>query len=75
MDKTDKMDRRKFSTLLAMTGAGAASARAFASAAAPETLQLRRNGWMPNNEAFPVLLYHGAFPASGNMASAMETVF
>jgi uncharacterized protein YjlB len=30
---------------------------------------------MPNNEALPVLLYRGAFPQGGDMASAMESAF
>jgi len=27
-------------------------------------LQLSRNGWMPNNERLPVVIYHGAFEAA-----------
>ena len=42
---------------------------------APEMLRLSRNGWMPNNEELPVLLYRGAFASSGDMASAMEATF
>jgi len=72
------MDRRKFNTLLVLAGAGAGTG-AFASAAAPETLHLARNGWMPNNPDLPVLFYRGAFPKSadmtGDMASAMEAAF
>lgn len=41
----------------------------------PEALPLRRNGWMPNNESLPVLLYRGALDASGDAASRMEAVF
>ena len=69
------MDRRKFNTLLAMTGAGAGT-HAFAADSAPEALHLSRNGWMPNNELLPVLLYRGVF-SSGlkDMASAMESAF
>ena len=68
------MDRRKFNKLLAMAGAGV-GAHAFAAESAPEVLQLSRNGWMPNNEALPVLLYRGAFAPSSDMASAMEAAF
>jgi uncharacterized protein YjlB len=69
------MNRREFGALLAMTGAGV-KANALAGATAPETLQLKRNGWMPNNEQFPVLVYRGAFqPGVRDMDSAMEAVF
>lgn len=30
---------------------------------APETLRFGPNGWMPNNPALPVLIYHGAAQA------------
>ncbi|WP_222128239.1 cupin domain-containing protein [Roseomonas gilardii] len=30
---------------------------------APETLRFGPNGWMPNNPALPVLIYHGAVQA------------
>jgi uncharacterized protein YjlB len=30
----------------------------------PEILQLTRNGWMPNNQRLPVLLYRAAVPTS-----------
>ena len=49
--------------------------RIFASDAAPEILQLSRNGWMPNNDRLPVLLYRSAFAPSQDMASAMEAAF
>jgi uncharacterized protein YjlB len=80
------MDRRKFNTLLAMVGAGAGT-RAFAAEKtpqAPDALHLTRNGWVPNNDELPVLIYHGAFAPGGRgafaqdgseMASAMEAVF
>jgi uncharacterized protein YjlB len=74
----DPMDRRRFNKLLAMAGAGMGT-RAFASETAPEILRLSRNGWMPNNELLPVLLYHGAFQPrpdmKTDMASAMEATF
>ncbi len=42
----------------------------------PEVLKLSRNGWMPNNERFPVLLYRGVITADkGDAASQMEQLF
>jgi uncharacterized protein YjlB len=70
------INRRKFNAMLAMAGVGA-KANALATDSV-EVLPLSRNGWMPNNDRLPVLLYHGAFPArsSGNQAaSAMEATF
>jgi len=68
------MDRRTFGKGLTLLGAGMGR-EIFASANNVEVLQLRRNGWMPNNEQLPVLLYRQAFPAAGNMAAAMEAAF
>jgi uncharacterized protein YjlB len=47
----------------------------FASNDSVETLQLSRDGWMPNNEDLPVLLYRKAFAPAAEMASAMEAAF
>ncbi len=76
------MDRRTFSAWLAVLGAGvgtgqreALGMRASGESAGPELLPLKRNGWMPNNEALPVLLYRQAFPVSGDVAAAMEAAF
>lgn len=41
-----------------------------ASAGEPEILHLARNGWMPNNERLPVLLYRAAIPIDGNDPAA-----
>lgn len=41
----------------------------------PEILRLSRNGWMPNNEHLPVLLYHDALAGGDDPASACETLF
>jgi uncharacterized protein YjlB len=64
------MDRRQFGVLLA-AGAG----KVFAADERPEMLHLKQNAWMPNNEALPVLIYRRAFPAAGDVASAMEASF
>jgi uncharacterized protein YjlB len=74
------MNRRRLIASLAIAGA-AMGTRASAGSPEPELLHLSRNGWMPNNEALPVLLYRNAFPSrqefqpSQDMASAMETAF
>jgi uncharacterized protein YjlB len=69
------MDRRRFNALLA--GLGLASAGSgFASASSPETLQLSRNGWMPNNEHLPVLIYREAISSTvADPAAAFEAAF
>jgi uncharacterized protein YjlB len=42
----------------------------------PEILRLSRNGWMPNNEHLPVLLYRGVMHAQGDdAASRFEQIF
>src|ERR1700761_1910600 len=72
------MSRRRFSAAVAAMGAigprlGMTMGSNF------EALQLKRNGWMPNNELLPVLLYRGAFAASGkspdDVATEMEAAF
>ncbi len=37
----------------------------------PEIMQLSRNGWMPNNEQLPVLLYRNAIPVEGSDPAAL----
>jgi uncharacterized protein YjlB len=71
------MDRRQFNAFMVAMGAGM-GVRAFAAEAAnvvPEQMLLGRNGWMPNNEELPVLVYRGAFSTSGDTASVMEDAF
>ena len=70
----EMMDRRRFGALLAMAGA-ASGTRMMALNTAPDTMQLSRNGWMPNNEELPVFLYRRAFTVNGDTPSTMETVF
>lgn len=70
------MDRRRFNALLAMSGAAGMGARSFGAERTPETLLLKQNGWMPNNERLPVLLYRQAFdPGTQYLASTVEKVF
>ena len=66
------MNRRQFTSAVAALGLTAA--------ARPQTkmevehLHLSRNGWMPNNERLPVLLYRRALHAEA-LADAMEAAF
>jgi uncharacterized protein YjlB len=49
---------------------------AMLAAAEPEALQLSRNGWMPNNEHLPVLLYRRAVDArTADPAAVFEQRF
>jgi uncharacterized protein YjlB len=68
------MDRRRFGALL-VAGAGSGRKIFAEGDRAPETLLLKWNGWMPNNEELPVLLYRGVFVRRGDMAAAMEAAF
>ena len=61
------------------TAAGSTSSAPLSSTAAriePELFHLSPNGWMPNNERLPVLLYRGAFDVSGpDPAAVFEQAF
>ena len=68
------MNRRQFSAALGAIGLTTAAG------AGPtpylEKIHLSRNGWMPNNDHLPVLLYHRAFaPGAGDTADRMEAAF
>jgi uncharacterized protein YjlB len=81
------MDRRVFTAMLG--GLGLGSLRAFGAgregevtgggsggAHDPEILRLSRNGWMPNNEHLPVLLYRGVMHGEGDdTAAQFERIF
>ena len=67
---TPPMNRRKFGAILAAASLGQ---YAFAKTSDVEVLQLTRNGWMPNNDRLPVLLYRGAL--APNDPGGMEAVF
>ncbi|HVT97668.1 MAG TPA: hypothetical protein VHE33_09185, partial [Acidobacteriaceae bacterium] len=42
----------------------------------PQMLRLSRNGWMPNNDHLPVLLYRGVLQNRGeDPAGACEAIF
>ena len=68
---TPPMNRRKFGAILAAASLGQ---YAFAKDGDVEVLQLSQNGWMPNNDRLPVLLYRGVFAAHdpGGMEAAFE---
>jgi uncharacterized protein YjlB len=76
--------RRRFGTLLAALGFGSGlriwaadqSGSGGGSATEPEVLRLSRNGWMPNNEHIPMLLYRQAVDTRGtDPASHFEQLF
>jgi uncharacterized protein YjlB len=71
------IDRRRFNAILAGLGlASAGSAFGRSPAFEPEILHLSRNGWMPNNEHLPVLLYRSVTRFSGeDPASRFEAIF
>ncbi len=68
------IDRRRFGAMMAVVGTSMGTG-AFAADANPEVLRLSKNGWVPNNDLLPVLLYRGAFASPQEMASAMEATF
>lgn len=79
------MDRRRFNKILTALGLvpalSAFSAEGSLSGSDggsrdPQILRLSRNGWMPNNEHLPVLLYRNALRGEGDdPAATFEAVF
>ncbi len=72
------LDRRRFHALLAGLGIMLTDTGAEATEpnAAVEAFRLPSNGWVPNNDSLPVILYRGALPVSGkNPASSYEKLF
>ena len=81
------MDRRAFTAMLGGLGLsglqalgapreGIVAGGGSGGARDPEILRLSRNGWMPNNEHLPVLLYRGVMRAEGDDAAAhFEQIF
>jgi uncharacterized protein YjlB len=68
-------NRRKFTAILGAMGLESAG-RVFAETGEPEVLRLSRNGWMPNNERLPVLLYRGVLDMRGaDPAAQFEGIF
>jgi len=64
------MRRRQFNTMLGAAGL-ALSQKGHAGEASPEVIQLSRNGWMPNNDHLPVLLYRNAVRCEGGDPAAL----
>ncbi len=64
------MERRKFNATLAAAGLSL-SQRSTDAAAAPQLIHLSRNGWMPNNEGLPVLLYRNGIAVGGHDPAAL----
>lgn len=71
------LDRRQFTAFLTAIGlAPPGSVFAQRRIDEPEVLELSRNGWVPNNDRLPVLIYHAALDVSGtDPASHFEQTF
>lgn len=79
------LNRRRFNRMLTSLGLAPALAGLTAEGAIsaggggprdPQQLRLSRNGWMPNNDHLPVLLYRGVLQGRGDdPAATFESVF
>lgn len=74
------MKRRQFNAMLGATSFGLTQAAEFPGKPEqdlkPESLRLSRNGWVPNNEELPILLYRAVLPATEtDIASLLEARF
>jgi uncharacterized protein YjlB len=73
------MERRNFSVILGAFGLASASGGSASTGGGPpqpESFVLARNGWVPNNERLPVLLYRGAISLSmPDPATELEAIF
>jgi uncharacterized protein YjlB len=74
------MGRRHFNAILSGLGltaaTGADTTQRGAGSAQPEVLRLSRNGWVPNNDDLPVLLYRGVIGSTGrDPAAHFEDIF
>jgi uncharacterized protein YjlB len=70
------VDRRQFTAML--TAVGITAPRLFARSRIedPQTIQLSRNAWVPNNDRLPVLIYRDALEiSSDDPASSFEQAF
>ncbi|HYI94215.1 MAG TPA: hypothetical protein VEX68_11775 [Bryobacteraceae bacterium] len=70
------IDRRQFTAVLSGIGLNGGLGIDGSEGKQPEVLRLSRNGWMPNNEHLPVLLYRSTVRIEGSdAASDFERVF
>ena len=73
MSASHGLERRAFYTMVAAMLTGGTMR---ADHGVPEVMRLSRNGWMPNNERLPVLLYRAAIEVSGSdPAARFEAAF
>jgi uncharacterized protein YjlB len=74
-----QIERRSFHALLGALGLMTVSAESGLTGGSPrhpDVLKLSRNGWMPNNEILPVLLYRGVLSEDArDPASEFEAMF
>jgi uncharacterized protein YjlB len=69
------MQRRQFNKVMGAAGISLAQ-QSKADGISPKSIKLTRNGWMPNNEHLPVLLYWRAIAVDGSDPGArFETRF